>query len=290
MLINRKIKDSSLQVSSGSRADRYWADRGFQQLYSEFRKPSMKPPAEDPYSVVKKKYKVKAVEFGNWVSIEMRYNYLIGCVIAMDDINRATKLRSFGFQSLSLSFGARGSGRALAHFEPWSDTINITRFSRGESFESSGGVGSLAHEYGHFLDYFFGIRTKNNSGSRALSGGQRTATKFTPEELADPGAWGAMSRTLKAIIWKNETEHSDYYKRVAAYAGDSDYWIRRNELFARAFEQYIQVKLQGLNIANSFLTKQRKYDIMGDVYLRKDEFKKIIPLIDKVIAALRKLK
>lgn len=289
MLVNRKIKDSDLAVSTGSRADRYWKDRGFEVLYKNFRTPQLRHGSEDPYISISKKYKVRAIEFGNWVSIEMRYNYLIASIIAADDIKKSTGLSSFGYGVLSLAFGARGTGSALAHYEPYTDTINITRFSRGENFASSGGVGSMAHEYGHFLDYYFGVRAKNKSGSRALSGGHRTVTAFTDEELKDPGAWGCMSRVLKAIMWNKDT-HSAYFTRVKEFAGDNDYWYRRNELFARAFEQYVQAKLQRKKIANAFLTKQRKYDAMGKVYMKPEEFKKIIPLIDKLMKAMKRLK
>jgi hypothetical protein len=45
---------------------------------------------------------------------------------------------------LGLAIGARGTGNALAHYEPELKVINLTR---------AGGVGSLAHEWGHALDH-----------------------------------------------------------------------------------------------------------------------------------------
>lgn len=284
---NKKIKDTDIEVSAGSRADRYWRDRGFRDLYKSFRKPGMSPPAGNPYETVKKKFKVKALEFGNWVPIEMRYNYLVGTIVAMHDIKLITRLRSFGLNVLSVAYGARGSGQALAHYEAFTRTINITRYPRGGSFAFSGGVGSLAHEYGHFLDYYYGIRSKNQSGSQALSGGQSTVTTFSEAELKDPGPWGAMSRLLQAIIWK-DGEKTDYYLRVRKIG--SDYWYRRNELFARCFEQFIQVRLNKKGIDNTFLTKSRKYDEVGKVYMKADEFKRIEPLVEKVLVAIRKIK
>ena len=48
---------------------------------------------------------------------------------------------------LSIAFGARGSGNALAHYEPLREVINLTKMK---------GAGSLAHEWGHALDDIIG--------------------------------------------------------------------------------------------------------------------------------------
>lgn len=283
---NQKIKDTDLQVSRFSRADRYWKARGFEELFRKLRTPQMRIPAEDPYTVMSRRYKTRALEFGNWVSIEMRYNYLIGSIVAAEDIQQITGLKNFGYGILALSFGARGGGRALAHFEPREKVINLTRFPRGMSFTSGGGLGALAHEYGHFLDYHFGVRTTNASGSQALSGGRSTTTTFNEKELSDPGAWGAMSRFLQAVIYAKD-DLTTYYRRVREKAGENVYWYRRNELFARAFEQYIQYKLEKKGITNTMLT-QRKYE--SAMYWRPEEFAPLVPLLDQVLKKMRAIK
>ena len=48
---------------------------------------------------------------------------------------------------LSIAFGSRGSGDALAHYEPTREVINLTKMR---------GAGSLAHEWGHALDDIIG--------------------------------------------------------------------------------------------------------------------------------------
>jgi len=50
--------------------------------------------------------------------------------------------------TLGLAIGAQGSGKALAHFVPGVNEINITRDS---------GAGALSHEFGHALDHYFGV-------------------------------------------------------------------------------------------------------------------------------------
>lgn len=49
--------------------------------------------------------------------------------------------------SLAIAFGARGRGRANAHFELARNVINLTKMS---------GAGSLAHEWGHAFDFKVG--------------------------------------------------------------------------------------------------------------------------------------
>lgn len=57
---------------------------------------------------------------------------------------------------LSIAFGARGSGNAMAHYEPLRQVINLTKTK---------GAGSLAHEYGHAIDYIIGSKVNKNSKS-----------------------------------------------------------------------------------------------------------------------------
>lgn len=59
--------------------------------------------------------------------------------------------------TLGLAIGAQGSGKALAHFVPGVNEINITRDS---------GAGALSHEWGHALDHYFGAK---QSGAIARS-------------------------------------------------------------------------------------------------------------------------
>lgn len=73
-----------------------------------------------------------------------------------------------------------------------------------------------------------------------------------------------------------------YGKRLA---GRKAYWLRRTEIFARIFEQYVQYKLKQNGIENKFLTKL-KYE--GSVYMKPAELKKIIPKMDYLMLEMRK--
>ncbi len=93
---------------------------------------------------------IRGVEFGNWMQDDSTKHHVQYCAEAFMDLADAMGVPStdIGWQNrLALAFGARGSGSFLAHYEPHSTAINLTKH---------GGAGSLAHEYGHFLDDVIG--------------------------------------------------------------------------------------------------------------------------------------
>lgn len=92
----------------------------------------------------------KGGEFGNWMSEKDRQASLNLGYEALLDLAKALQIEpadiSLG-NSLSIAFGARGSGSALAHYEPLREVINLTKMR---------GAGSLAHEWAHALDDVLG--------------------------------------------------------------------------------------------------------------------------------------
>ena len=59
--------------------------------------------------------------------------------------------------SLGLAFGSRergGKNAPLAHYEPVKVVINLTK---------KNGAGSIAHEWFHALDNYFGMKEKNSA-------------------------------------------------------------------------------------------------------------------------------
>lgn len=74
----------------------------------------------------------------------MNYGYEALCDLATA-LN--TDKQSITFDGkLSIAFGARGRGNAMAHYEPMREVINLTKMN---------GAGSLAHEWCHALDDAF---------------------------------------------------------------------------------------------------------------------------------------
>jgi hypothetical protein len=303
-----KRGDTDISLHSGSRLSKHWGSTEEFQKYWQFfsgRTLSLgREKASDPY-FVRDRYKLRGFEYGNWVTVEDRYNYLIACYIALEDMSDILGFTNLGMNgTIGIAFGARGSSTALAHFEPGSFMINLTRYRRDKKayreihrsfgletkqqfFLYTGGVGSLAHEYGHALDYFFGTFVHQHPSFRSLSFGRSTLTHFKPQDVAPKGTLRRlMAELIHAVIWADhkQSRHSDYYKRLDEYIQQrSEYWYRHNELFARVFETWVAHRLQKSGITNKFLTKM-KYD--HAVYPTQDELKRLMPYMNRLMKAI----
>lgn len=286
-----KLQDTKTNIGNRSRLEQYWKNNGFEKFYVRFRT-GLKLPQQfqtvDSVEKLIKLFKLNAVGFGNYVTQEDRFNYISALTIALYDIDKVIKFKqNIGLNRLvSFSFGARGIGGAVAHFEPTTFIINVTRYnqdteiSKSQRFVNTGGAGSVAHEFGHALDYYFGIYREPINGIAAISGGRSVRTKWDIEPTPLRKKINAL---LQAIIWKEPFKnYSNYYERLRANFG-GDYMFRRNEIFARAFEKYIQVKLQKIGINNKFLN-ETKYDKRA--YLTDAEMFKLLPLFDDLIKSM----
>lgn len=291
MAATLKLQDTSGVVGSQSRLEQYWKKNGFEKFYLKFRS-GIKLPKEfqtvDSVDKLIKLFKLNSVGFGNWVTQEDRFNYISALTIALYDIDKVVRFKqSIGlFGMVSFSFGARGSGGALAHFEPSTFIINVTRYidnadiDKQARFLLTGGAGSVAHEFGHAIDYYFGLYREPIRDIAALSGGRSVSTKW---EIEPTTLRKQMNALLKAIIWKQPyKEYTGYYNRLLTNFG-GDYMFRRNEIFARAFEKYVQVKLRKLGIVNKFLN-DTKYS--ANAYLTDGEMEKLLPLFDALIKTM----
>lgn len=91
-------------------------------------------------------------EFGNWMNRNDRQAFLNMGYEALKDLAAALNVndKDITFQgTLAIAFGARGSGNAVAHYEPLRKVINLTKMH---------GAGSLAHEWWHALDDYLGTK------------------------------------------------------------------------------------------------------------------------------------
>jgi hypothetical protein len=265
------------------------------------------PKNYDPLNqdMVIKQFDLKGLEYGNWLTQEDRFNYLMAIQIALFDISKITGIKNVGLGKLvGISFGARGVSNFLAHFEPDTNMINITRFHeakkvtflgipvygdkttdmvKGQLFETTGGIGSFAHEYGHALDYVFGgyIEADPSGTYRSLTNGG--STSHNPV-LGKPSTMRHLANTLiHSLMYDKPDQYTPFYATLKKAVNEKilgDYYIRHNEMFARTFETYIQLKLRKNGITNTFLTK-RKYD--NEVYPDPALMKKITPIFDKLI-------
>ncbi len=287
---------STLENGDRSRLDKYWNDRGFRGFYKKFRKgldlPKSLQSLPNSTEVIEKKFHLRGFQFGNWLTIEDRFNYLAALYVCLYDLNKVLKFKNNNLgldESLGISFGARGSSAALAHYEPNKKIINITRYknisgiSKLIRFINTGGVGALAHEYGHFLDYYFGANYEVTNNYFALSNGRSVSFKRIPY-AKNLKMRNLMEDILEKAYWRKANVPSAYIKRIQNFS-KREYFVRRNEIFARLFEQYIAYKLKQRGINNRFLT-ETKYS--EKIYMKPSELKRVIPLFDKLIVEMRK--
>ncbi|MCP1109685.1 LPD1 domain-containing protein [Ohessyouella blattaphilus] len=139
-------------------------------------------------------------EFGNWMNHNDRQASLNMGFDALKDLAAALKISdrdvSYG-GSLSIAFGARGSGNAVAHYEPLRQVINLTKMN---------GAGSLAHEWWHGLD--------DHLGGKLGAGGLLSE---------NPRKHPLMAKLIDTIKYKPETP-----EQAAARAGAQDARTRKN--------------------------------------------------------------
>ena len=89
-------------------------------------------------------------EYGNWMSQDDRRESMNMGYEALKDLAAVLQIseKDISYQgALSIAFGARGSGNAVAHYEPLRKVINLTKMRS---------AGSLAHEWWHGLDDYLG--------------------------------------------------------------------------------------------------------------------------------------
>jgi len=297
-------------VPRGSNLSKYWAYQTLIPYFKAFRSGKQKLPSGYRYwdhNFLMEKYAFKGIEFGNWLVQEDRLNYVCALGIALYDLKNILgfSYTDVGLRGkLSLTFGSRGRPKALAHFSPSQWLINLTRYkeygnSQGlvrvpvpenpklVSFLRTGGVGSFGHEYGHALDYWIGGHYDQDRSNFALSRGRDVNRRLDTQQLGKKTPRGLMEQLIKEIIWE------DYDKKIltryyqALYNGtNGEYWIRRNEIFARAFEQWLSFEMNRKNQVNSFLHKNKYASI---AYMDQELLEKVAPLFTKLVASIRQV-
>jgi hypothetical protein len=204
------------------------------------------------------------VQFGNYVESPRRQADLNRAYDSLHDLadvlNVPTKALSLNGR-LGLAFGARGKGKAAAHYEPGEVAINLTK---------GNGPGALAHEWFHSLDNYFGrydVSTdgKITSGGDYMTEAQRAGRVFKDGRYVDAEypvrqeVYDAFKGVMKAI------NSSDMLRRSERLDGvrSKPYWSTDVEMAARAFERYVQDKARMAGVENDYLVNIRKADDHG---------------------------
>ena len=320
----------------------------------------------------------KGIEFGNWIDDKSGNFHLIKCAEAFHDLADILKLKDKDVSmngKLSMAFGARGSGKALAHYEPLTKAINITK---------EGGAGTLAHEWGHAMDNILyqasagrnsthlasegmgdegdkrikasydvlmdAILKGDGSGVDYVDNKDNDYYSYYPKRrdaVKELGVAGAVQKYAKQIDDKRDSDLNWVHKWTTEYSwtkekveketkkilrkhttdkngmvqemafhhkkltgetlekipmpngmsqfytdsknvgGDTEYWTSSRELFARAFETYVEGKMKTGKIKNDYLVHGAWYGKQEAPYPRGKERDAINGAFDELMKNVR---
>lgn len=115
----------------------------------------------DP-DVLLDRFAFRGGQFGHWVPNKERPTWVDMTADALEDfaqeLDLPPALMGLGGM-LGIAWGARGSGRHAAHFEPGHNVINLTRKT---------GAGALAHEWTHGFDHWLSLAANLPSSNTLL--------------------------------------------------------------------------------------------------------------------------
>lgn len=305
----RKIQDTFNDGHSD--ADQYFWETERRRFYKLFRNKVADLPKGFAWNaensvITTKEFNLKGIQFGNWLSTEDKFNYLSSFWVGMNDLQSVLKFnkKNLGLnQRLGVAFGSRGVANSKAHFAPNTNVINLNRYNDETSIDKvtrflySGGAGSLAHEYGHFIDAVYGSQVEQIKEFYFLSDSATGVFRHKPITI-DPKKFPMryqMAVIFEKILFKKDrkgvfkpTRYGQSLQGIKSIEG-GDYFRKTAEIWARLFEVYISYKLTKKDLKNSFLSKTQPYiNANTYIYLNSAEIKAISPEIDKLLAMMRK--
>lgn len=148
----------------------------------------------------------RGVEFGNWAASDERQKHINQAFDALTDMANVLGIEPKAISlngTLGMAFGARGIGKFAAHYEPSKMVINITKIN---------GPGSMAHEWGHALDHYFGELDRPDAYKGAAKGasGWYTMSRYTGQSsrLSNlrPEMAQAFDRVMGALFHRQVTK------------------------------------------------------------------------------------
>ena len=219
------------------------------------------------------KVKMRGIQWGNWVPDEERAHHAQhiaeACADLADVMGLGEDAASLG-GILGLRFGSNGRGPAMAHYEPLKRAINLTR---------KNGVGSLAHEWGHFLDHHLGSTVKGATRSIGLSLDSLSRKDVGSDPMRD--AMDAVRNAWRDSGFRDRINEAGI-ANMGAHAwrkkGNQDYWTSNEEMFARSFEGWVDHELRAQGRKNTYLSGGLDYEMMPN----KEEMEHIAPALRKL--------
>jgi len=212
-----------------------------------------------------KRFRLRGIQFGNWVTQKERQDFLDQAWDALNDLMdicglppEAASINGFieGF-----AFGSRGKPGSAAHWEPEHRVLHLTR---------KRGAGALAHEWAHAMDNYLGVAAyralvsaagdypppqyeqKHNLIHAFLSTLRETGGVFPPTK--------AMMRVKVVMrnrggnddpLCRNRSTYFAHARQIDGVGGT--YWQSNEELWARAFEAWVHDALEASARRSDFL-------------------------------------
>ncbi|HBJ6194586.1 TPA: hypothetical protein LC237_001496 [Salmonella enterica subsp. enterica serovar Saintpaul] len=208
----------------------------------------------------------RGVQFGNYVEGPRRQSDLNRAYDSLMDMADVLKVPAKALSlngRLGLAFGARGKGgknAAAAHYEPGEVAINLTK---------GNGAGSLAHEWFHALDNYFGQydaarEGEITSGDKFMTSNNKRWPQWNDKEKeylhpVRQEVYDAFKGVVNAV---NKSGMVDRARRLDEVRS-KPYWSTDVEMAARAFERYVQDRAKAAGVENDFLVNIRKADDHG---------------------------
>ena len=208
----------------------------------------------------------RGLQYGNSVTDEERRHHVQKAAEALVDLADVLDMPDEAISikgTLGLAIGARGKGTALAHYEPGAKVINLTR---------KRGIGTLAHEWGHALDnYAAGGIGNYLSGSLAGAGKEKREAM-----MKVVAAWETTGYAQQVYVAARGEKRQG--KLINA-----EYWTSREEMFARSFEAYVQLKLSKAGRENTYLTQPTGHPLWPS----QQQAEQMEPKFDALMARFR---
>lgn len=220
----------------------------------------------------------RGVQFGNWVNNDRRQQDLNNAYDGLMDLAEVLGLPPKALAlngELGLAFGARGTGgidAASAHYESQGAVINLTK---------TNGAGSLAHEWWHAVDNYFG-KQEGRGGEKFI-----TDAGARPLKVRDGSSFRSATDADYQVrrevfdAWQGVTKAIREETQMAKRAGikdktrSKDYWSTVSELTARTFERYVIDKLATKGYESDYLANiitEDAHNAMNEMFGTEDAY------------------
>lgn len=217
----RKIQDTTSNLGKAERYLTFSAPfmRFMVRNYSISTLPELSPDN------IAKKYYLKGITFGNYVTQEERYYFLFKISKQLEALAKIKGSNNLGKNLLILAFGVEGIPSANAHFSPTKLLINLARGKNSSYTDILKGEQSFIHEYGHFIDFIQGHSDPN------------MIYQFASEDFEQKSKSPKTKRYSK--VTKLIKSDSEYMGKL-----NTEYLRKKIEIFARLFEASITHHVQ----------------------------------------------